>query len=187
MKRTHAAVAVAIIPNQNGDHAMTFARQTTLAGRRLVAITLWAAAGLAQASGALGVTREVEVDAPPATVWKLIGNFNHLDVWHPAVASSTQKGQVRTLVLAGGGGSIVEKQTAHSDNDMNYSYVIQSGPLPVQNYQSTLSVKPAGAGKSTVAWTGRFDAKGAPDDKAKEAIQGVYDAGLARVVANFKK
>jgi len=166
---------------------MTLAHRSPLAARSLLALGLCATAGLAQAAGALSVTREVEVDAPPAKVWKLIGDFNHLDVWHPALDSSTQKGQVRTLVLAGGGGSIVEKQTAHSDAKMSYSYVIQSGPLPVQHYQSTLSVKAGAAGKSTVTWTGQFDAKGAPDDKAKEVIQGVYDAGLARVVANFKK
>jgi hypothetical protein len=57
----------------------------------------------------------------------------------------------------------------------------------VQNYASTLTVKPGAAGKSLVSWTGSFDAKGAPDDKAKEVIQGIYDAGLAKVAANFKK
>lgn len=157
------------------------------AARPLAAMALLAAAGLAQAAGSLSVTREVEVDAAPATVWKLIGNFNHLDVWHPALVGSTLKGKVRTLVLAGGGGSIVEKETAHSDSKMSYSYVIQSGPLPVQSYASTLSVKPGAGGKSVVTWTGSFNAKGAADDKAKEVIQGVYDGGLARVVANFKK
>jgi carbon monoxide dehydrogenase subunit G len=166
---------------------MTIPHQIHSAARPLAAVLLWAAAGLVQAGGALSVAREVEVDAAPATVWKMIGNFNHLDVWHPALASSTQEGPVRTLVLAGGGGSIVEKETARSDKDMTYSYAILSGPLPVQNYESTVSVKAGSAGKSVVSWSGRFDAKGAPDDKAKEVIQGIYDAGLARVVANFRK
>jgi mxaD protein len=162
-------------------------RSILAAPRRLAAIALFAAAGAAQADGSLSVSREVEVDAAPATVWKLVGNFNHLDVWHPAVVSSTQEGAIRTLTLAGGGGTIVERRTAHSDAKMSYSYVILSSPLPVQHYASTLTVKPGATGKSMVSWTGSFDAKGAPDDKAKEVIQGVYDAGLARVVANFKK
>ncbi|EWS56318.1 MULTISPECIES: SRPBCC family protein [unclassified Methylibium] len=162
-------------------------RSILAAPRRLAAIALVAAAGAAQAGGSLSVSREVEVDAAPATVWKLVGNFNHLDVWHPAVVASTQKGGIRTLTLAGGGGTIVEKRTALSDSKMSYSYVIQSGPLPVQQYASTLTVMTGAAGKSIVSWTGTFNAKGAPDDKAKEVIQGVYDAGLARVAANFKK
>lgn len=166
---------------------MKINRKAFLVTHPLVAAALLAASSLATAAGSLSVVREVEVDAPPAVVWKLIGNFNHIDVWHPALVSSTQKGDVRTLVLAGGGGSIVEKQTAHSDGKMSYSYAILSGPFPVQNYESTLTVKPGTGGKSVVVWSGSFNAKGATDDKAKEVMQGVYDAGLARVVADFKK
>lgn len=156
------------------------------------AIALLSTTSLVHAAGALEVKREVEVDAAPATVWKMIGNFNHLDVWHPALTASTVQGpdskvgSVRTLVLVDGA-KITEKLTARSDSKMSYSYTILSGPLPVQKYESTLSVTAAGPGKSKVTWQGSFDAKGAPDDKAKEVIQGVYDGGLAKVVANFKK
>lgn len=162
------------------------------APRTAIAAGLFCVAGLAQAGGAINLSREVEVDAAPATVWKLVGNFNHLDVWHPALIGSTVQGPegkvgtVRTLVL-GDGAKITEKLTAHSDAKKSYSYVILTGPLPVDHYESTLTVAPAGAGKSKVTWKGSFDAKGAPEDKAKEVIQGVYDAGLAKVVANFKK
>ena len=40
---------------------------------------------------------------------------------------------------------------------------------------------------STLVWTGKFDAKGAEDDKAAEAIGGVYQGGLDALAAKLKK
>lgn len=69
---------------------------------------------------------------------------------------------------------------------MSYSYaIVEPGPLPVANYQSTLAVTPKGAG-STITWTGKFDAKGADDAKASEAIGGVYAGGLDSLAAKLK-
>ena len=50
------------------------------------------------------------LNASAGEVWKLIGGFNALPDWHPAVENSelTEDGQSRTLSIAGGG-TIVEK------------------------------------------------------------------------------
>ena len=53
------------------------------------------------AAGSLSVSREVVVERPAATVWKLVGSFNSLDVWLPPVrgssftGSATQPGAIR--------------------------------------------------------------------------------------------
>ncbi len=144
------------------------------------------------AAGALSVEREATVDAAPDTVWKLVGNFNALDVWHPAVAKSTMKGAgtkagaTRELTL-GNGAKINEKLTAYSAVKHSYSYAITASPLPVKNYLSTLTLSPAGEGKTLVKWSSTFDANGASDDEAKKVIEGVYDGGLARIGSTFKK
>ena len=144
------------------------------------------------AAGALSVEREATVDAAPDTVWKLVGNFNALDVWHPAIAASTMKGAgtkagaVRSLTL-GNGAKITERLTAYSSVKHSYSYSIITGPLPVKNYASTLTLSPAGEGKTLVRWTSTFDANGASDDEAKKVIEGVYDGGLAKIGSTFKK
>lgn len=39
-------------------------------------------------AGGLNVSKEVTVNASADVTWKMIGNFNHLDVWHPVVISS---------------------------------------------------------------------------------------------------
>lgn len=142
--------------------------------------------------GKLTVTRQVTVDAPAASVWKYVGNFNALDVWHPAVAKSEltkgsgmKAGDIRVLTL-GDGAQITEKLVNLDNGKRSYAYTIEKGPLPVKNYRSMLQVAEKD-GKTVVTWSSTFDANGAPDEKAAEVIGGVYDGGLARVVNNFKK
>jgi hypothetical protein len=40
-------------------------------------------------------------------------------------------------------------------------------------------------GRTLIRWHSTFDAAGVPDDQAKQAILGIYDAGLARVALIF--
>ena len=160
--------------------------------KQLAGAALMIAASSSFAAGALSVEREATIDGAPAAVWKLLGNFNGLDVWHPAVASSTQKGggtsvgTTRELSL-NGGGTIDEKPVAYSADKRSYSYAITKSPLPVKNYVSTIAVSAAAGGKSLVKWSSTFDANGADDAKAKEVIGGIYDAGLGKAAAIFKK
>lgn len=114
-------------------------------------------------------------------LWRVIGGFNALPQWHPAVASSEATGESagakRTLSLAGGG-SIVEELEGADSADRSYRYSILSGPLPVADYHSELKVVDNGDGTSTVEWSSRFEPKNASEQDAVKAIQGVYQAGL---------
>ncbi len=60
-------------------------------------------------------------------------------------------------------------------------------PLPVQNYVATIELTPAPDGGTRIKWSSTFDAKGVPDETAKDAIGGIYDAGLGRITAIFRK
>ena len=166
--------------------------------RRLAAFALLAT--LAVPTFAHGPTRQkvveqVTIDAPPATVWARIKNFDALKDWHPAIAESpadkgNEEGSVRSLKLKGGG-ELTETLEAYDDAKMKYSYRAKDGgALPVTNYTSTLSVRGEGS-QSVVEWRGAFY-RGYPnndpppdknDEAAVRAITGVYQAGLA----NLKK
>ena len=143
--------------------------------------------GVLAASPAFALTAEktVDVTASPDKVWQTIGTFCGIADWHPAIAKCviTKHGRtpVRTLSLKGGG-TLVEKQTERSNTAHHYTYTILKGPLPVSDYHSTLSVVGKGTG-STISWTGKFEAKGAPDADAQKAIQGIYDSGLDALAA----
>ena len=139
---------------------------------------------LATPALAIDVERSVEVKATPEKVWATIGAFCGIGDWHPAVEKCSLSDEAgvptRTLTLAGGGGTLVEAEVSRDDKAMAYTYKIVDGPLPVENYSSTISVKEGDEdGESEISWKGTFDAKGAPDDKATEVVAGIYESGLA--------
>jgi len=155
--------------------------RTALSAAALVALS-------STAGYAIETSKSVDVAAPPAAVWKTIGDFCGIGQWHPAIekcAPSTKGDKpIRTLSLKGGG-TIVEEQVSRDDQKMDYTYAIVESPLPVSDYTSTIMVAPSGSG-SKVTWSGSFKAKGADDAKAKEAVDGIYESGLAAIAAKAK-
>lgn len=146
----------------------------------------------AVSAGNLSVTKEVSLNAAPDTVWKMIGEFNALDVWHPVVIDSQLKGEgmkpgdVRVLSL-GNGAKITEKLVVHSDAKKTYTYAITESPLPVMDYVSTITVTESDGGMSNVEWKSTFNANNAPDETAIETIAGIYDAGLNNLAKHFNQ
>ncbi len=133
---------------------------------------------------AIEVKKQATVAATPTAAWGAIGDFCGIGDWHPVVAkcelSRHGGATLRTLSLKGGG-TIVEKLVKWNDARHSYTYQIVDSPLPVAHYRSTISVA-KGAKGTTISWIGSFDAKGAPDDKAREVIEGVYTSGLDSLV-----
>lgn len=158
--------------------------------RSIIVATLLALTFGVNAEGGLKVEKKSELNASPDTVWKMIGDYNHLDVWHPVVVNSTvndngnNEGTVRVLTLADGA-TITEKLVAHSDSKMTYTYAITKSPLPISDYVSTINVSTSGEGKSLVTWSSTFNANGVEDQKAMEIIAGIYDAGLGNLTKHF--
>jgi len=140
------------------------------------------------------IAETIEINAPAATVWTVIGDFQDMS-WHPAVAKTEGAGgnavdATRKLTLQGDGTATIEEILYKYDAAaMTYSYRITAVDvkvLPVTNYASHLTVKPAGEGKSIVGWRGAFY-RGYPnndpppelnDEAAIKAVTAVYRAGL---------
>ena len=110
-------------------------------------------------------------------LWKKVGDFCGISAWHPAIEKCvlSADGKQRTLSLKGGG-TVVEALENWDDANRSYTYTILSGPLPVANYHSTISVADDPKG-SSLKWMGTYDAKGASDADAKKTMDGVYEAG----------
>jgi hypothetical protein len=151
---------------------------TTTVGIRM-AVTAGAAllmSGLA--AHALDTSSTAKSTLSADAVWTKIGDFCGIGKWHPALEKCelSADGKTRTLTLKGGG-TIVEALVKWDAAGKSYTYSIVQSPLPVANYTSTITVSADGAG-SVLTWTGKYDAKGAPDAKAQEVIKGIYDSGL---------
>lgn len=127
------------------------------------------------------VNLTTELPVPAAMVWNLIGGFDALPDWHPAIEKSVIEkdggSTMRHLSLVGGG-TIVERLDRVEESERLYSYSILSGPLPVANYTATIRVRENDKGGCTVEWSSEFDPSGAPESDAAMAIRGVYEAGF---------
>ena len=134
------------------------------------------------------VNMQTDLKVEAQKVWELIGGFNTLPDWHPAVEKSelNEEGSMRKLSLAGGG-EIIEKLEKIDDNERVYTYSIVNSPLPVANYTATIRVKDNGEGNSSVEWSSEFNADGAPENDAVQVIQGIYQAGFDHLQKIFGK
>ncbi len=135
------------------------------------------------------VRETISLNAAPTEIWSVIGDFDSLDSWHPAVAASetVQDGasKVRHLTL-GDGSKIVERLDSHDDEARTYVYsILNAGSLPVRNYQSTLEVS-GGGSVSTVTWSSEFEPHEASEADAQAAISGVYNGGFAALIEKFR-
>ncbi len=140
----------------------------------------------------LKVEKSIIIKADPAKVWALVKDFGNMQKWHPAVVStkSEKKGEetFRTLSLKGGG-EIYEKLRTIDDTAMKMKYEIVTSPLPLTDYYASMTVsKGANPGETEVKWAARFYRfyklnppipAGQDDESALNAINGIFDAGLA--------
>jgi hypothetical protein len=157
-------------------------------------------AGLAAPSVAFGhgasrlkLIEAVEINAPAAKVWRVIGNFHDMS-WLPGVVKTTGAGGnvpevgKRELTLQSGA-TIAESLYKYDAEAMSYSYAIDKVDvkvLPVSNYSATLVVLPEG-NKSRVEWRGAFfradplfdPPPGQDDAAATTAVTKLYVSGLA--------
>jgi len=124
----------------------------------------------------VSMSQKLNVSADEA--WKLVGGFNALPDWHPAVEKSEleEEGQMRRLSLAGGG-TIIEKLEKSDDNSRTYSYAIVESPLPLSNYRAVIKITPTDDG-CAIDWSSEFDPAGGMEGEAADAVRGIYQAGF---------
>jgi len=122
-------------------------------------------------------------------VWNTIGGFSSIAGWHPGIEKSVETKEAgkteRTLSLAGGVGTVIERLETHDDAARSYSYSIVSGPVPVTDYMAEIKVIPDGPMRCTLEWTSDFEAKGIPEPDAVAAIRQLYEAGFENLRKMF--
>jgi hypothetical protein len=129
------------------------------------------------------------VPADADAVWRVVRDFNGLPAWHPAIETSAlepgpaagEVGAVRSLGLAGGGGTVREQLVRLDDTDRSYTYDMLEGPFPIRSYRSTVRVAPITAsGESFVEWWTVYDAEAGDEAELNNTFgQGVFATGIA--------
>ena len=131
-------------------------------------------------------TLTVKLKASADTVWELIGGFNSLPDWQPAVAESSlaDGGRERRISMADGN-TIVQRLLWHRDGEKAYSYSMGESHLPVTDYVSTLSVVDEGGAACRVEWTSAFEPVGLSEDEARKVVEEIHGRGLERLITLF--
>lgn len=113
----------------------------------------------AQIAKKLSTYDEMEYPISAKEIWKIVGNFNGMNTWHPAVKKSeitkgknNTQGAIRVLTLENGE-KLHEKLLSYNSKKMSMSYDIHKGEYPASYYVGLLKVLPGGNGKSKIVWT----------------------------------
>ena len=140
------------------------------------------------------VRRSAVIDAPVATVWALLRDFNAHDRWHPAVATSRMEGS-RPVDQVGGirafrlkdGAFLRERLIGLDDRARRLTYCILEAPLRLDGYVATLTATPVTDGDRTfVEWESRFDPPAAEAGRLMRLVaEEIYEAGLTALQRRF--
>lgn len=101
--------------------------------------------------------KTVSIDAPPDSVWAVLGDLAATSEWLPGTVAARMEGTVRICRTADGG-EIREEITEYSAEDRRYRYQHLQTPLPVGRSIGTFSVEAAERGGSLVLLDAEFDA-----------------------------
>ena len=125
------------------------------------------------------VTVATKVMAPADEVWRLVGGWNALPSWHPAVETSAIEdgGHTRRRLKLADGAEFTEQLEKFDGEAKTYTYSIVASPLPLADYRSTITVRREGE-KSTIEWSTTFKPLDAGDSEIGKAIESFYQAGF---------
>ena len=133
------------------------------------------------------------VPAPIDEVWDVVGDYGGIAKWHPAVndtqikegPAADQVGSIRQCELDGGA-KLVERQTARSDDERFYSYIITDSPMPMTNCEGTIRLRPVTDGGATfMEWISRFDPAPGAEGELSIMMADIYQAGFESLKARF--
>jgi carbon monoxide dehydrogenase subunit G len=134
---------------------------------------------------------EEEIRAAADAVWPVVSDFAGITRFMAGLEKVEVQGSgigaVRTVTVTGGN-KLQERLESFDPKARSFSYSILPGAMPVQNYLATVKLADAGAGRSRITWSARFDAPGMPEAqsgglaKGMEQAYGAAIAGLKKIV-----
>jgi Polyketide cyclase / dehydrase and lipid transport. len=127
------------------------------------------------------VVERIDIPAPAEAVWETVRDFGAIDEYVPPITNAELSGEgvgaERTLILADGG-QVVERLDAHDDAARTLRYSIVGGPLPVTDYEGTMSVEVLDDSSCEVTWGSDFDVTDAPENEVVSTFVELYATGL---------
>lgn len=129
---------------------------------------------------------ERKLSTPRSEVFAALCDFGGIDRLLPdAIASCSCEGQgvgsVRTIKMADGSGTVVERmEIAHDDSVFGYTITFNDA-LPMENYCATVILSDANGGGTDVSYGSNWDPKGISEDELREMLENLYNAILGAI------
>lgn len=122
-------------------------------------------------------------------LFAILGDFTNLS-WVPTVPKvefvGEGPGMVRNMYLSEDLPPIVERLDALDPENRSVTYSIpENNPLPVSDYQATMTVVDTGPDTCRLEWRCNFQPDGITDDEADLAIQAFYGSLLPSIHAEL--
>jgi hypothetical protein len=131
-----------------------------------------------------------ELGAPAQQVWSLVADFGGFV--EMLVASRNGKVETRgvgvgmTRTVTVDGEQLVERLEEIDEHRWHTRYSMPvTGPLPVADYQATITLNPLGESRCALGWVGSFIPNGASEHDAADAVRAVYVEGIALMRQRF--
>lgn len=126
------------------------------------------------------------INSPAEEIWKTVGAIGNVEQYIPVIKSSTLQGSglgaKRTCVMINEKGEemgkLEEEVIKFDNNAKTYSYIITSGPLPVENYVGTVKVNDLGNNTCELEWSSQCEVKGMDEQEISNMLHGVYSSIL---------
>ena len=126
--------------------------------------------------------RWVHLEQPAEEVWRQIGAFDGVALWHPAIAELEMveiEGEVHRHLKTADGSLLLERLT--ETGPLHYAYELVESPLPVTDYRALFSCVPEDEG-CHVYWSAHFEAT---DPAADDIVAGIFETGLRAIRERF--
>jgi len=135
-----------------------------------------------QVQAGAGVKAVYQVSAEK--LWATVDFHQPSENIMPPIASSALSGKgtgATKINQLQGGGEVHLKLVYYSPDNRAFNYIIETSPLPVDNYLGEVRVRSLGANRSQLSWHGIYEPAGVPREKADEILQGFYQAIATRI------
>lgn len=160
-------------------------------GSCVLATTVWAHGPTPQK-----VDEMIDINAAPASVWAVAGDYAGISKWNSELQASTGTNKKRVMTFKNGE-RLEEEVDEYDAARMTYTYRMMNPnlkALPASSYSATLIVTPGKQGGSQIEWYAhvyRGDTDNDPpdalsDDAAKQALTKLFRSGLDGIKAKVE-
>ena len=117
------------------------------------------------------------INVPASAAWEKLSSFREIEKFSP-IARSVVEGEgvgAKRSCFMPDDAEITEELTVVDNDKMHLEYVIITGPFPIENYVSTVTVTSMSSDSCEVSWSSEFDVSAEAEGEIVALFDGFYN------------